>query len=67
MASNPKTTVEIRAYEVNGMADSYDKPVTTVLVASHFNISRFVVLRFAGESVTVSADDLALAVQRCSR
>lgn len=67
MASNPKTTVEITVYEVNGMADSYDKPAAAVLVTSHFNISRFVVLRFAGESVTVSADDLSLAVQRCSR
>ena len=62
---NVETQSQVKVYELGGK----DAPFATepLSVESHWNTRKLVVLKRGGLSITVAADDLQLAIDRCSR
>lgn len=61
--SNVDTIVKVPVYEVDGEDQGgLDRPV--IIVESHWNVDRFVVLVVDGKKWTVAADDLESAIRR---
>jgi hypothetical protein len=62
---NVETQSQVKIYELGGK----DAPVGAepLSVESHWNTRKLVVLKRGGLSITVAADDLQLAIDRCCR
>lgn len=58
-----KIKIEVTIYEVNGEDKSGDDVLE---IESHWNKDELVVIKFGKKSLTIRADELTEAIQRCS-
>lgn len=61
-----KVVNKLKVYEVNDEETNTIDDKTTLVVESHWNERRFVVLKFNDIKITISADDLESAIKNAT-